>query len=255
MKFGNVVTSPLFQTYCKLYDEVKVDSMKLTLAIVKLPAGASGFKCISAVDRHCTMDDIFVRQGVAGLQGCAESQTRMFTSLQNAKVFRTVYARDLSERTSFVDSTLGSRTVAASGQAPQYTQSSLKDFLEAGSLWGAFFPVINFMFQFGTATTADDTIVFQFTCEYTFTFRNPKFAITSVAKSLDLPVTRGEIVEEEKSDEMEEEKPVLKKKKVVIVEEEKDDDDDEELNPLLDESQEPFTVPKPVTVKKAGKKG
>lgn len=236
-KFANVVSTPLFQTYCKLYDEVKLDSMKLRIAVVKLPAGVSGFKCVTTVDRHCTIDDIFNPQTGNQMVGSAECQTRMFTSLQNAKIYRNIYARDLSERTNFLDSTLGSVDVDG------VTRSGIKDFIESGTAWSAFYPIINVVFQLGTAATANDTLVFQFTCQYAFTFRNPKFAVSSVSKSLDFGAKSEDVMEEE---------PEEKKKKVVI--EEENDEDEEELNPLLDESQEPISVSKPVLVKKAGKK-
>lgn len=249
-QFGNVVTTPLFQTYCKLYDEVKLNSVRLAVAVVKLPSGVSGFKAVTAIDRHCTIDDIYVRRPATQLMGSAECQTKMFTSLDYAKLFRRFYARDLQEKSIFIDSTIGQQDVPSSGGIPAITRTGIKEFLDAGSCYSAFNPMIDVGFVFANGPTADDVVVMQYTIQYEFVFRNPKFAISSVSKGLDFDT---KVVEEEKSDEMEEEKPVLKKKKVVI-EEEDDDDDDDELNPLLDESQEPFTAPKMVTVKKAGKK-
>lgn len=257
---GTLVGHNLFTTYCQLYDEVKLNSMSVSISVDQVPVGTSGVKVISCVDRHVTLNDIRQVYPVGNMTGSAECDSKMFSSLQNARVYRYFAARDVGERTSFFDSTLGQENYTDGGNT--YTMAGPLEFIQNTSLFGCFNPIVFLGFSFSAAPNAAGTVYFQYKVTYNLTFRNPKYGGTGNAKGEGFEDMKSEVVEEIKSesegsvmkkldDEMEE-TPVLKKKKVVIVEE--NDDDEDELNPLLDESQEPFTAPKTVSVKKGGKK-
>lgn len=264
-KYGNVVGNEVFQIYCRLYDEVKVDSMSVQIAVQGLPAGVNGFKLVSAVDRHVNLHDIFNLQTTAQLFGSPESMSRVFTSLQNAKQYRVVYARDLGERTTFCDSTLGTRDVAAAGGVDAYQQRGLLEFLNEG-LYSCFVPGISVGFECSSSPATAGYCTVQYKCVYKFTFRNPKYSgIGGMSRGVETfsearAAEMSDLKERSESDgivEEEKEAPVKKKEKVVYEEEVLPDDDDTLIDDDDDEeeSQAPLTQPFKSPVKKAGKKG
>lgn len=247
-RFGNLIQSDLFTTYCNLYDEVKINSCSIQLVVTGLPEGNSGVKVISAVDRHCTVDDIRGLRTAANLSTSSESDTRMFSSLNNARVWRYFRARDMQERTVYVDSSYGSRQYTVGGVT--YNIAGLLEFLDTGSLYGAFNPITVFAFELSNAPNAAATVSFQYRVSWNLTFRNPKYGLSGLSKSglgsdgrldtdgfsvSDLPdVDRG-IEDDEEDEDLDEE--TLKKLKAFLLkdvqlplkeEEKKDEMEDDE---------------------------
>lgn len=253
---GNLIGHNLFTTYCQLYDEVKLNSMSISIAVDQVPAGSNGVKIISCVDRHATLNDIRGQYLTQNMAGSAESDSRMFSSLQNARVYRYLAARDISERTNWFDCTLGQANYTTGGNT--YAMAGPLEFIQNSSLFACYNPIVFVGFSFSAAPAAAGTVYFQYKVTYNLTFRNPKFGGSGAAKFGDM---LGDVIsdvkrEEDESGEVEEstgmeETPVLKKKKVVYEEEVLPDDEDEE-----DDDDELVTMTQPFKspVKKAGKK-
>lgn len=168
--YGSLIGNDLFTTYTNLYDEVKVNSVYIELAIANTVGTSNAIKVVSSVDRHATLSDINQVANLSQLSAAAESDCKMFTSLTYAKVSRYFRARDRQESTIFVDSSLG--TVQPEGT---YTNAGLKEFLENGNLYGAFNPLVRFGFMVGAAPLAAATVGFQYRVLWNLTFRNPKY--------------------------------------------------------------------------------
>lgn len=191
--YGNVVQSNLFATYCSLYDEVKLNSCSVQLAVTGLPENKQAVKIVSSVDRHCNLDDLRTYRSGDWISGSAESDTRMFTSLMNAKMFRYFRARDMQERTVFVDSTGGTRIYSPS-QGVTYNTAGLVEFLDTGSLYGAFNPIIYYCFYLGAAPVSAGTVSFQYRVVWNLTFRNPKFGTQGgSAKGVDMKSVEDDV--------------------------------------------------------------
>lgn len=249
---GALVTSPLYQTYAALYDEVKINSVSVTLSImtaVGIGGVVPALKVYSSWDRDASYAEVVYGQGaptVDQLMNGSESQVTLITNTSSSNVKRFNRASDLMEKIKFHDCTVSK------------TAARVVDSLygsDSGNAQLGYCPCMFFAINTASAPGEGQEYSFNVSVEvkWNVTFRNPKYGLSASANRLgDVKSDVVESVEEEKSDEMEDEKPILKKKKVVVVEEE--DEDDELLNPIEDESQEPFTAPKPVLAKKAGKK-
>lgn len=242
-----------YRKYCQLYDQVKINSVSFSVAIADTigSGGIPGVRVYTSWDRDFQNGEALMTS--EELLNGPESQVVTFINNSRAKFYRSNRASDLQERTTFIDST-NKYTANVSWYNDQWGEGAARGC--------GYSPSMSLVIQTSNTTTSNRTITLQIQARYNVTFRNPKFGLAvdgGAAKSVsDFDVPSEEVVEEKKSDEMEE-SPVLKKKKVVYEEEvipddENEEDDDDELNPLLDESQEPITAPKRVLVKKAGKK-
>lgn len=180
---GSLIGSNLFSTYCNLYDEVKLNSVYLEVAVTGLPESKQAVKVVTCVDRHATIDDIDTFYSVPNMLGSAECDSKMFTSLTYAKVSRYFRARDRQENTIFVDSTLGTVEMLP-GTVNVYTNGGIKEFLDNGNLYGALNPLISLGFVLGSATTAASTISFQYRVVWNLTFRNPKYGASSASRGV-----------------------------------------------------------------------
>lgn len=240
---ASLMESKAYRTYAGLYDSVKINSVSLSFSIATTigEGGIPGIRCYTSWDRDLMANDGVVSED--DLLNGPESQVVTFINNSRAKFNRYNRAQDLQERTTYHDCT----TVY---QANDYRGDEywVSPALNTGRSVG-YCPSLSLVIQCSNTVATTRTIPIQLQGVYNVTFRNPKYGLSAVAPNR---MFGGDDEKKETEKEEMEEVPVLKKKKVVI-EEEKEDDDDE-LNPLLDESQEPFTVPKPVTVKKAGKK-
>lgn len=180
-KNGNLVGNNLFSTYTQLYDEVKLNSVSLQLAVVGLPAQHTAVKVVTGVDRHCTLEDIRSAGTLANLMGSAESSSRMFTSLTNAKVYRYFRARDRQERETFVDSSLGTQAFSPA-EGVTYNLGGLLEFMNCHSLYGALNPLISVGFSLAGNVAADSNVTFQYRVVWNLTFRNPKYGVTGAGR-------------------------------------------------------------------------
>lgn len=189
---GNLVQNNLFITYCSLYDEVKINSMSVAVSVDGAPQGTNGVKVVSCVDRHVTLNDIRTAYLVSNMFGSAESSSRMFSSLQNAKVYRYIPARDIGEKTSFFDSTLGTLNYG------NYQLAGPLEFISNTSLYGCYNPIVFFGFSFSTAPLAAGTVYVQYRVTYNLTFRNPKYGGSINSRGEGFSEMKSEVVEDMK---------------------------------------------------------
>lgn len=258
---GSLLTSNLYNTYCRLYDQVKINSVSLQISVLEIPAG-SAVKVYTSVDREANFDELRSRPAHVNIISGAETMTTQFTSLDRAIVRRYLKARDLQERTKFVDSTSGTNPIAQTQSLPAYNVAANVDWYQHVQ---CFAPAIyGFLELSKPAAAYPAAITFAYRVRWNVTFRNPKFSIAGAQNKLAsferqigdfVEDARGDDEETEvKSDEMKDEKeetPVLKKKKVTYEEEVIPDDEPEEDD---EDEQEPLTQPFKSPMKKAGKK-
>lgn len=253
---GSLVGSNLYNTYCRLYDQVKVNSFSLQLSVLQVPAGQA-VKIYTAVDREANFDEQRVRPSHANIITGAETYTTQFTSLDRSTMKRYIKARDLQERTRFLDSTSNTFVIPAANPVPSYNVAANTDWYEGGGA-GAFCPAMFGFFELSQKPAAfPANLTFSYRVRWNVTFRNPKFSISGAQNKLEkFEKMAANVVEEikEESDEMEE--PVVLKKKVKVTEPvyeeevlpdvEQEEDDEEE--------QTPMTQPLRAPMKRAGKK-
>ena len=178
-----VLSSPLYRTYCKLYEEVKCVGMKVQLAVVSSIGGADlpSVTIYTAFDRRFGYGE----PAVPGANLKNSSTYLVSTAINNsiAKIMRTCYASDLMEKAQWHDSTL---TEAA---GPPETASD--DAYTAAALNPNFFCPA---FEFAVATPtlqAATPVQIQVSFVYYMAFRNPKFgASSSLSKQVDIPAAR-----------------------------------------------------------------
>lgn len=259
--YGNLITNGTFQTYCALYDEVKINSVSVNLAILTVPAGSSA-KIYSTIDRHANLRDVLADRVTTQVSSGPEVKTTVFTSLDRAKMWRYAKARDFGEKTMFVDSSFGNCSVpkytnTSQVEVPAHTILANRDWFENNF---CFSPMVSFFVELTGTPPANSTIGISLSVRWNVTFRNPKYStgadavvdgddVSGNAKFSEMKSDAIKSVKEE-NDGMEE-APSLKKKKVVYEEEEIPDEEEEEDDY---EEQEPITQPFKSPVKKAGKK-
>lgn len=187
---GTLVGNNLFATYCNLYDEVKLNSFYVEIAVTGLPESKQAVKVVTCIDRHATIDDIDSSYTVTNMMGSAECDSKMFTSLNYSKVSRYFRARDKQERDIFVDSSLGTRVVTLEDTST-YQIAGIKEFLDNGNLYGAFNPLMSLGFVLGSSPAASATVSFQYRVVWNLTFRNPKYGSSSVSRGVGMLMSDG----------------------------------------------------------------
>lgn len=202
------VGKKIYQTYCDLYDEVKLDQMQVTLSILD-PLGSATFPSMSIAtgwDRKAALNETletedWMEERVPGYNNTAaypptaaqtnynllisNSYPRSYdalvsgpaaaesTAINNsvAKVFRYVKASDILERSTFHDSTIRIFNNGTGYYDNAYGYNSHTDVKGFG-----FCPTFYFAVKLMGANAADGAAVnIQAEVNYYFTFRNPKF--------------------------------------------------------------------------------
>ena len=219
------VAKKIYQTYCELYDEVKLDQMQVTLSILD-PLGNATFPSMSIAtgwDRKAAYNEVLETYDYKANIAPAINNTAYYpapaaaanyplivsnnypssydalvsgpaasesTAINNsvAKVFRYVKASDLLERNTFHDCTL--RKFDTTGIADQAYATAQQDVKGLG-----FCPTFYFAIKLMGATAGDAAAVnVQAEVNYYFTFRNPKFggdvftSTTVAARQADLRI-------------------------------------------------------------------
>lgn len=168
---GSALSSPLYRTYCDLYDEVKCIGGKIRLN-VSSPVGGSeipSLQIYTAWDR---------RNGFTNTGGATQheyptvdnmmnmSTASVATAVNNsvAKLERALYASDLLEKAQWHDSSLASAAGVYSDRA----------CCAAGDNPNFFHPGFYYFFRFPGAT-AQKALAYSFDIVWYFSFRNPKY--------------------------------------------------------------------------------
>lgn len=167
--------SPLYKTYCSLYEECKVVGVKVNLSVVS-PVGGSdipSLQIFTAWDRkHGQGEPAYTVDDIKN-----SSTSNIATALNNnvAKLSRSCYASDLMEKATWFDATLdsanGYRNVAwnAAGLNPNMFCPSFFFFFNCPSLGAA------------------KSVSYSLSITYYFAFRNPRFG-GGGSSAKDMPV-------------------------------------------------------------------
>ena len=158
--------SPLYRTYCNLYEEVKVIGFKTQVSIASVIGGADipSLQIYTAFDRKRGAGE-----AVMTADEIKNSSTYLVsTALNNnvAKITRSIYASDLMEKAMWHDCTL-------SYNAGTGVYSDLA-YVAAGNNPNFFIPDMAMCFQSPTLAAAVNVKVNVSTVFY-FAFRNPKY--------------------------------------------------------------------------------
>ena len=155
--------SPLFRTYCGLYEEVKMIGLKVSLAIVS-PVGDTttpSVQIYSAFDRRRG----YGAAAPSGASIISASSYNVATALNNnvAKLTRSLYASDLIEKAQWIDSAMDDDN--------HYRN---KAWVAAAANPNFFCPSCAFCFV-SPSLAADHQIDISVSVTYYFAFRNPKY--------------------------------------------------------------------------------
>lgn len=170
----SAANSPLYRTYCSLYEECKVIGCKVDLAIVSAVGGADipSLQIYTAWDRKHGYGEA----ALTADQIKNASTYNVATALNNnvAKLTRSIYASDLIEKATWFDATLDSgnnnrsKAWTAAAENPNMFCPSFFTFLNCPSLG------------------ATKTVSVSMSVTYYFSFRNPRFGGGANAKLTDL---------------------------------------------------------------------
>lgn len=168
--FSAIAESELYQTYSKIYDEVRLERMEVSLAPTQsLTSGSNTLVVYSAVDRKFT--SIEPVQTVAALTQASGVISKNIQPATTVPFKRVVYPRDLQEKINYVDS--------------QFTASSagnrLDSWADGKGNFTAFSPAISFGLLSTVAPSAATNLTFMMTVKYYVRFRNAKTEIVSSA--------------------------------------------------------------------------
>lgn len=178
---GGAVNDRSFRLKCSQYDEVRLDSMKVYInPIVSNSSVSTPAMTISSIwDRKASpkecgvvADSVVFTEGrvptaqeVSSNEGAIKSITNMNST---RGITRSIYARNMQEKSFFWDSTIHYNTVEA--ESPLSTL-----YLDA---WekkdGSFCPALYVCSELNQTTVFGDQYTCSYRVEYNFTFRNPK---------------------------------------------------------------------------------
>ena len=180
-----VLNSPLYRTYCNLYEEVKCIGMRVQIAVSTQIGGATlpSLQIFTAWDRrHGALEANYSGEDIRN-----SATYNVATALNNniAKLTRSIYASDLMERAQWHDSKLSN--------ALGYYQDDA--YTAAGNNPNFFAPAFFFSFCAPTLAAAT-TLDLQVSVVYYFSFRNPKYGGSAAnskfsSEAVDLQDLRG----------------------------------------------------------------
>lgn len=173
----SALKSPLYRTYCSLYEECKVIGFKTRVSIASAIGGSDipSLQIYTAFDRKRGAGE-----AVMTADEIKNSSTYLVaTALNNnvAKITRSIYASDLMEKAMWHDCTLNYNSGTGT-----YSDAA---YIAAGANPNFFVPDMAMCFQAPTLAAAVNVKVNVSTVFY-FAFRNPKYG-ASAAASKDLP--------------------------------------------------------------------
>lgn len=171
----SAANSPLYRTYCSLYEECKIIGMKVNMAVVSAVGGSDipSLQIYTAWDRKHGYGE--ANYTAADIK--AASTYAVSTALNNnvAKIARSCYASDLMEKATWFDATLDSNdhyintAWKAAAQNPNFFMPTFYCFLNSPSLG------------------ATKSVSVSMSVTYYFAFRNPRYGgSASSAKIEDL---------------------------------------------------------------------
>ena len=172
------LSSPLFRQYCNLYEEVKCEGIKVKINMTS-PIGSGGLPAATlttAVDRKWTdAEHQAAWPTPANLEEYGTSQKITFINNKVDSVTRSVYASDLIEKISFIDTDYTLNTAHTSDTHAGHVADYMNAYVAAGANVGGFSPCIMMGLKVGAAPAANTYYGYHLEGFYYFTFRNPKY--------------------------------------------------------------------------------
>lgn len=172
----SVIMSPLYRTYCSLYEECKCIGMRVSVSIASQIGGTAlpSLQIYTAWDRrHGSTEPVYTAQEIKD-----SSTYNVATALNNnvAKLTRSLYASDLMEKAQWHDCSI--TTAAGNYQDAAYEAAGANPNFFAPCLFLAFAsPALSQAQSPATVNMSISTV-------YYFAFRNPKFGAGGTSAKL-----------------------------------------------------------------------
>lgn len=170
----SALSSPLYQTYCNLYEEVKCVGVKVQACITTPIGGAEipAVEVVTAWDRRFKYGEEAVDPGFDGLSTYGNSQ--QWTAVNNsvAKFTRRCYASDLMEKAQWHDCQLNESGATIYDTA----------YVAASTNPNFFCPALLCAFRFPGLAEGTKSLNVSLNIRYYFTFRNPGFGASAASK-------------------------------------------------------------------------
>lgn len=185
-------SSEIYRTYCRLYDEVKIDWVSMNMTCMEnIGANLPALSVITGLDRCCSANEVSATVGTewpsaSQLIGSGTSQRYMMNSLTKKSVYRSIRATDINERSIFHDcdiATVNSGSVSITADNAYYHMGT--------TAHACLFFAPAFQFAVELPTAAPDggyAVVFQMEVKYGVTFRGPKYGMVASGNSKTVPV-------------------------------------------------------------------
>lgn len=170
----SAANSPLYRTYCSLYEECKMIGSKISIAVVSAIGGSDipSLQIYTSWDRkHGYGEPSYTAADIKNA-----STSNVATALNNnvAKLTRSCYASDLMEKATWFDATLDSA-------ADNINQAWQAAALNPNMFCPAFFAFFNC-----PSLGATKAVSVSVSITYYFAFRNPRYGGSGAAKLVDL---------------------------------------------------------------------
>lgn len=279
---GSLLDSYLYRTYTRIYDQVKVNAVSVSIGILEgvgLGGSLSALRIYTNWDRCLDWSEINKPGGYPtspeDLATGSESQNNLIVNNSKQVFKRYIYARDMQEKTTYHDCTyvtVPKRVTSDNAYtmnegywgdeawAPCLDLTSNSSHQTTGYGVGkqiGFVPSLMMSIWSPSTFETDRVIPVSLKVTYSVTFRNPKFGLSAAggAKFSERAMDAVEDVRREAEEFGEKiEEPKEKKEKVVYEEDVLLDDDDPIDDDDEEEEQVPITQPVKSIMKKAGKK-
>lgn len=186
---GNCFMNNLYYTYCGLYDEVKLNAFSLRLSVLSVPVDGKGSFIETALDRHGNPNDLSNVRSHADIQNSSEVVNNQFTSLERASIYRYYRARDLGERTYFMDSS-NVDIVDRVNDPPQWGRRQNEDW---GTGAGCFTPLLSGYIRLLSTPVNGSSVLISYNVVWYLTFRNPKASVGAANRSLNMSDMKADV--------------------------------------------------------------
>jgi len=183
--YGAIVNDRSFRLRCAQWDEFRIVSMKVKLNVN--PPSSGVYTVCSIYDRDADRSEVEldddkmtdIDSDAPSFREVCESQGSVKTLLNPNRIYpitRSVYARDISEKSTYTDCTVEYNDTVGESPLDSLTFETFPNFN----------PAIYFCIKTNTTHTDMDLIPFSYTVEYNVIFRNPKSDLqTFITKELD----------------------------------------------------------------------
>lgn len=171
--YGGIVNDRTFRLMCAQYDEFKIVSMRVKINLP--PPNNQAITLCTITDRSASREEVEMDQSamtdinsdVPSFREVCESQGSLKTILNSNRIYpitRSIYARDLQEKTSYTDCTITYDTDAGETPLGNLTFAQFPTFC----------PAIYFCVKLTDTSGVPLTFSGTYSVEYNCIFRNPK---------------------------------------------------------------------------------